>query len=263
MKIELVSYSKNVNACTKCSIMKKVIINSTSDIILFPGSSIDSEKEFYSIVQACSNCNVKIVFEISDLKKIIESKKNKQLSNSYSGKGYFIDMSNCPTNLPKEFRQRFSTGSELQQNQNLFVDFYEEWESGLRTFVSGGKRFTILMCGETAMLRCRRNGGKLSSAEFRFKDSSLQEKYQKILDGTDVFLNMIHTNQGEQGVMKRKRNIFSADGKYYFSTATYNGLSGFSKSKSLQYAVYNGGSISPIECETKKTDEYISKVFEI
>ena len=68
-----------------------------------------------------------------------------------------------------------------------------------RQFECCGKRFTVLLCGETALLASTKAEGY--KASFRFKSNQkLNKRYEQLLASTDVFLNPIHDLQGEQGL---------------------------------------------------------------
>ena len=61
------------------------------------------------------------------------------------------------------------------------------------------------------------------------------------MESTDIFLNPIHTLQGEQGIMKQRRITLSNDKRYYLSTCALDeGMSGKFESKRLQYIFHNG-----------------------
>ena len=267
MKIELISYSSwesNDERDFKSSIMREVLIKSSSDIVVFPGSSILSLDDFMSIV---SNASITIkakivVFEVFPIKKIQKEKKVKIEKPEFSGQSYCYDIMHRRF-LLEAFRQWYATGSHLDRYPCLFDAMHDEWKDGLRSFNYGGKTFTILMCGETAMLKCNVVGGIIGPAHFRISAPQAYARYKEIMDGTDVFLNPIHTIQGNQGKLKKRRDVLSSEDRVYFSTASFRKGKVSDNSASVQYAVCNGCDLQPIHEETRKTDQYISRVFEI
>lgn len=268
MKIELVSYSSwdpdGLEKRFKASIMRDVLANSSSDIVMFPGSSILSLNDFMHIVNDPTiTIKVKLViFEVSSLKKTKKGKGNKSKDKDSFGLSYCYDIVHGRFILDA-FRQRYATGSNLDRCPCLFDAMYDEWKNGLRRFCYRGRRFTILMCGETAMLKCDRVDGKIGPAKFRIPDPQALADYQEMMNETDVFLNPIHTIQGNQGKIKRRRDVFSSNDKVYFSTASLEDGKVSAKHASLQYAVCNGIDLPPIPGGIKNVGKYISRVFEI
>lgn len=270
MKIELIGYppcdDPKEERFFKASIMREVLSTSTSDIVVFPGSSILSLDDFTSIVNDITiTINVKIViFEVSSVKKTKIVKNAKSKKPIFIGRGYCYDFVQKKY-LLYELKQRYAMGSDLDRYPELFDEMYEEWKGGLRSFKYDGKTFTVLMCGETAMLKCNMVNGKIGPAQFRIQDPQALANFQKIMDGTDIFLNPIHTIQGNQGKIKRRREVLSSKGKIYFSTASIKNGEVSSKSASLQYAVCNGNALPPISEEIRGVNNYehISRMFKI
>lgn len=272
MKIELVSYSsycrfkgnyKNEGGF-KVAIMRKVLVNSTSDIVVFPCSSILSLTDFQSIVND-PTVTIKakiVVFEVSSFKKTQEVKRAKSKKPVFDGQGYCYDIKSKQF-IINALNQKYATGADLNRWPCLFCEMYDEWKKGLRSFNYDGKRFTILVCGETAMLKCKMVNKQIGPAEFRISSPQASAKYGQIMAGTDVFLNPILTTQGNQGKIKKRREAFSSDGRYYFSNASLEKGKMTAKHLSLQYAVHNGVALQPIPGGMTQTAEYISRVFTI
>lgn len=269
MKIELIGYSScddsKEEKSFKASIMREVLTTSTSDIVLFPGSSILSMDDFMSIINDITvTIKVRIViFEaVVSLNTTKKEKKTKSEAPKFSGEGYCYDIVHRHFIL-NAFKQKYATGADLDKYPCLFDAMYDEWNNGLRSFKYGGKTFTVLMCGETAMLKCNMVAGNIGSARFRFSDQQKLAEYQEIMKETDIFLNPIHTIQGNQGKIKRRRDVLSSDDRIYFSTASVKDGKVSAKFASLQYAVCNGLDLQPIPGGIKQTGKYISRVFEI
>ena len=84
-----------------------------------------------------------------------------------------------------------------------------------------------------------------------------------MLASTDIFLNPVHTPQGEQGVMAQRRATLSAEGRYYFLTGSLpDEKSGRLNNKSLQYAWHNGQELA-VKPDIHKDDGYVSRIIEI
>lgn len=268
MKIELIGYSScddsKEEKSFKASIMREVLTTSTSDIVVFPGSSILSMDDFMSIINDITiTIKVRLViFEVSSIKDTKKGKDSKSKDRDSFGEGYCYDIVHRRFILDA-FKQRYAMGSDLDRDPELFNKLYDEWNNGLRSFKYGGKTFTVLMCGETAMLKCNMVNRKMGPAQFRFNGIQALAKFQKIIDGTDVFLNPIHTIQGNQGKIKRRREVLSSSDRVYFSTASVESGKVSAKSVSLQYAVCNGLDLQPTPGGIKQTGKYISRVFEI
>lgn len=260
--IELVGYSSDLSSTKKQDIFITVINNSTADVILFPGSSLDSMDDLKYALPRITNRRSIVIFEVGELKVIQKEKGERKKPSSYSGSVYILDLSTFRNVLPQPFQQIYSTSAELSANRGLMTSFFKQYKDGLRSFVCKGKRFTVLMCGETAMLKCDKVQKHLQKAHFRFEsDDAFLSQFTKMEAETDVFLNPIHTIQGEQGVMGKKREQLSAEGKYYFSTAALSGGKNL-KAKSLQYACIDSRELMPV-ANPSVQDNYISRVFEI
>ena len=79
----------------------------------------------------------------------------------------------------------------------------------------------------------------------------------------DTYDIMVHTPQGEQGIMAQRRATLSADGRYYFSTGSLpEEKSGKLKFKSLQYAWHNGQELT-ITPDIHEDEGYVSRIIDI
>ena len=104
---------------------------------------------------------------------------------------------------------------------------------------------------------------------FRFAQSkNLKERFDNLLNDTDIILNPIHTPMGNQGKMKKRREYLSDKNRYYFSTSQ-NGtreIKGEKKtipmdSAVLQYALHNGVELQEEKSVTNSL--YTLRVFDM
>lgn len=273
MTVELIGYAAKLSAQCKKRIFIDAINNSTADLILFPGSSLSSLQDFWSATTSITNKHSVVVFEVSDIDKVIEAKSSKRKDNTPckgTNEGYFADFSQGQVCLSKPSHQCFSTGFELARCKNVVMPLFWNEISTVRQFQIKGKRVTLLMCGETAIVASPK--GNPGTPGFRFPNNNTwTQNFIAMLKGTDIFVNMIHTRQGRQGIMHQRRAVLSnGAGHYYFSTASLENLNPLGNpgsnlmSKSLQYAYEDSKDITSQARKTSITKgSYISRVFVI
>lgn len=248
MKIQLIGFNDLFNPNYKLDIFKEIVENTDADLILFPGHTFRDEDDLF--YEEIDNRHSIIVTELENANPTSCMFTSNELFVFKDGLPY--DLFSC---------QLFATADDINYGgKELMHKFFDEISR--RRLTCCGKSIVILQCGETSLLvSSKANNYK---AEFRFKDDpELNKRYEELLSTTDIFLNPIHTVQGEQGIMKQRRITLSSDGRYYFSTASLpEDMAGKLNSKRLQYIYHNGEEIT-VKPVFDKVENYVSRTFEI
>ena len=249
MKIQLIGFDYGLNPNYKLDLVKETVNSSDADLILFPGHTLRDYDDLVYLEGNISNDKSTVVVEMIDSFPTTCLHLHNALF--LIREGLFEDMYTS---------QIFATAKDINRNHVLMSKLLDEIPR--RQFECCGKHITVLHCGETALLASDKAEGY--KASFRFKDESeLNERYEKMLASTDIFLNPIHDLQGEQGVMAQRRATLSSGGRYYFSTCELNeGMWGKLSSKRIQYAWYDGQELT-IKPDIHEDDCYVSRVIEI
>lgn len=226
MTIQLIGFDV-LSPSQKRNLFKKIVNESSADLILFPGNTFRNEAD--AMNEGIDNKHSVIITELGSASPTSCMGTTNELYIFKNGRP--IDMFSC---------QIFATADDINQGgKTLMNKLLDELESR-RRFTCCDKSIVILQCGETALLACSKATGY--KAEFRFKDDpEMNKRYEKLLSTTDIFLNPIHTVQGEQGIMNQRRITLSENGRYYLSTAALSDeMEGKLDSKRLQYIFHNG-----------------------
>lgn len=148
--------------------------------------------------------------------------------------------------------QLFSRSFQLIGKPYLVEALLTELETR-RFFEVGSKKFRLLQCGETAILRNLKDCDY--AASFRFPEyPKLLKRFNKIVADTDVFLNSIHSPmKGRFHIHEKRRAFLSANKRSCFST------SNFVEPKESDYvciqrAFYNS---NPIDFDSDESVNYI------
>lgn len=248
MKVELVSYRSEASSSLKLALTKKLFNQSRSDMILFAGHTIDSIKDLNNLSQNLQNNYGTTAFlELKEIFKSVMTNwafkiENNQLVNSNSN-------------------QQFASSAQINNNEYLAANLLEALRKS-RLHVVKKKKICFLICGEINIVTNIQN--RNNKVVIRTKE--WEKDFENIFDETSIILNPLHTPMGNQGKMAKRREYFSKNGKAYFSTANLEykrvyAKEYFSKSKSLQYAYFNGKSISAIS--ENITSDFVSRVYEI
>lgn len=241
MKIQLISFSGEMNPNYQMALVIDIINKSKADLILFPGHTLRDGEDRYYVEDSITNKKVTAIVEI----------KNDGIMNTPNElficrKGIFEDMYTS---------QVFDTADKVNGNAVLMGKLFDELPR--RQFTCCKKRITVLQCGESAIVSGKGEG------EFRFKDNPiLNKRFQELMDQTDIFLNPIHIIQGRQNHMSKRRSILSGGGRYYLSTACTENWKQSLDLKSLQYVYHNGKELT-IEPEIHEDEGYMSRIIEI
>jgi hypothetical protein len=133
--------------------------------------------------------------------------------------------------------QFFATSQEIEGNELLCEHYIDELETK-RCFSVKGKKCMVLQCGEINIIK---NIQKENNRPvFRLQNrADLEKRFFNLLNSADLVLNPIHTPMGNQGKMEKRREMFSAHKRYYFSTSNSDEKH-LIDSASLQYSFYDG-----------------------
>ena len=241
MKIQLISFSGELNPNYQMALVIDIINNSKADLILFPGNALRDVDDRCYVEDHLTNENVTAIIEIR--KDGIMGSPN-ELFICRERKLY--DMYTC---------QVFSQAEHVNGNAVLMEKLLDEMPR--RQFECCGKKFTVLQCGESAIVSGKGDG------EFRFKENqTMNQRFEKLMKDTDVFLNPIHTFQGRQNQISKRRSVLSSNKRYYLSAACTESWEQSLDLKSLQYICYNGEEIV-IEPDIHEEERYVSRTVEI
>ncbi len=243
--IEIISFKINLTDKVRLNLTSKIINESTSDLLLFSGHTLDFVNDIESLREQIKNTKTEVILELKDINSDMLRNCLYRIS-----KGKLFSLN---TN------QIFATSGQIENNYELCRRLFYEFESH-RTLLINGMKILILQCGELNILKNYQNDN--NRVEFRLSDDSLlNDIFENIIRTTDIFLNPIHTPMGNQGKMHKRREFLSQNEKYYFSTSNTKENSVDLSLESLQYAYHNGLPIEPIE--VKQMTNSISRIFEI
>lgn len=240
MKIQLISFSGELNPNYQMALIVNIINNSNADLILFPGNALRDADDRYYVEDHLTNENVTAIIEIQ--KDGIMGSPNELF---ICREGELYDMYTS---------QVFSKAEHVNGNAVLMEKLLDEMTR--RQFECCGKRFTVLQCGESAIVSGKGGG------EFRFKENqTMNQRFERLMKDTDVFLNPIHTFQGRQNQISKRRSVLSSKGRYYLSAACTESWEQDLDLKSLQYICHDGKELT-IKPEIHE-EGYVSRTIEI
>lgn len=241
MKIQLVSLYGDMNPNYQIATVIDIINNSTANLILFPGHILRDVNDRIYVQESLTNDKVIAVIEMRE--DGIMGTPNELFIYR---EGEFEDMYTS---------QVFTTADQVNGNAILMEKLLDELPR--RQFTCCKKRFTVLQCGESAIVSGKGEG------EFRFKDNPiLNDRFKKIMDETDVFLNPIHTPQGRQNQIVKRRRVLSSGGRYYLSAACTKEWGQNLGLKSIQYICHDGKELN-INPDIHEEEGYVSRIIEI
>lgn len=245
MEIQLTSYVYGLSDKVRLEVTKEVINNSTADLLLFSGHTIGFVNEIEKLKSSIKNFQTEVIFE---LENINSNKINNCLYHIKNGL-----VKSLYTN------QIFTESNEIENNPELADRLLNEFETKRKLNINGFS-VLIIQCGEINILKNIQS--EENKVVFRLsQDNQLNEKFARIINGTDIFLNPIHSPMGNQGKMQKRREFLSKNKKFYFSFSNTKENTDNLELKSLQYAFYNKKEL--IEVEKIITDEYISRIYNI
>lgn len=113
--------------------------------------------------------------------------------------------------------QVFATSAQLNGHPELASQLLDEIESR-RCISVDGRVVTWLMCGEINLLANVQS--EANRCRFRFdQHPELYARWNRILEGTDIFVNPTHTVMGNQGKLAKRRGHLSASGRIFCSAS--------------------------------------------
>jgi hypothetical protein len=255
MTIELISFRYNLIARKRRELAAELINSSNADLVVFCGHALKTQDDLYAFEEMIKNKSTCVLFEVAHVK---ESK--------------FVNLQNClytveNDNIHNLFTsQMFSTKEQIENSEPLCERYINELETR-RCFSVKGKKCLVLQCGEINILQNLQSDN--NRVIFRHPQrADLEERFFNLVNSTDIILNPIHTPMGNQGKMKKRREFFSSNKRYYFSVSQ-NGTRKWREnyyeisidSNSLQYAFYDGNEIEEFSREV--TTDYQKRTFQI
>ena len=238
MTIEMVSFPilwSPVFQLDKTKYVLEITKKSKSDLLIFPGFTLYSEKELQIFIKKVKNTKTLIYMEVGD--------GTPKQTNRYS-----LLYQNGKT-LKSNIIQQFTTSSEVDKNPNL-IDEYVNILEEERMFNLNGKTITLIICGEINFLKNIQS--EENRVEIRTDNPKLLKKINDIISRTDIFINPQHTPMGNQGKLKKRREFLTRNNKIYCSTTNIDGnipteqIPDKLNGDSIQYCFQNG---KPVEGE--------------
>lgn len=248
MKIQLVSFILGLHSDTKINITADIVNKSKSDLIFFPGNTLNSIDDVIELTSLIKNKKSVAVIEVSQLplgdlnKKIIHCP-------FIIKKGQLVNMHTF---------QHFTTSDTIEKNPFLAEAFVNELETR-RQFEVNGYNCLLLQCGENNILKNIQSDN--NNVIIRIEDKSIERRFKNVLEGSDIILNAIHKPQyGNQNKLHKRREFFSLNGRIYLSTNNCKELS--QKAKSVQYAYHDGKELDNPIPFIDENGRYMYRVFE-
>ncbi|MBO4820018.1 MAG: hypothetical protein J5548_00940 [Prevotella sp.] len=226
MKIQLVSFIVDLDSDIKIGITADIINKSKSDLILFPGNTLDSINDGFELADLIKNKNTTALIEVHQLSI---GDLNEEIIHCpfLIKKGQLINMHTF---------QHFTTSETIENNTFLAEAFVYELETR-RQFEVNGYNCLVLQCGENNILKNVQSDN--NNVIIRIDDKSVERRFRNVLKGSDIILNAIHQPQpGNQNKLHKRREYLSLNGRIYLSTNNCKELS--PQARSIQYAYYNG-----------------------
>lgn len=209
MKIALVSFLFVQPFDERMEYVADIINNSGADVILFPGYAIENIKAAEKLQSKITNKNVVAV---------IEAREGTQ--SSVNDIGHYLFLLKDGVIMPMHTYQIFSRREQIVGKPYMIEALLTELETR-KCFNFRGKKFRVLQCGEISILQNLKSDDY--KASFRFSECpELLERFNKLLEDTHVFLNLIHTPMnGEFHLFEQRRAFLSANKRACFCTSNY------------------------------------------
>lgn len=248
MEVQIVSYILDLDPSERLSITADILDNSKSDLIFFPGDTLDTIDDALNLVNNIRNKKSTILFEVSQLPL-----------------GDLNETIHCPFLIQKgklinlHTFQFFTTSDIIENNDFLAEAFINELETR-RQFEVGDYKCLVLLCGENNILQNVQSDN--NSIIFRIDDNQLEKRFKKVINGVDIILNPIHKPQyGNQNKLHRRREYLSKNKRVYLSTNNCKTLSSYAKS--IQYVYYNAEKLDNPEPIFDEDNRYMYRLFEL
>lgn len=243
--IQLVSYRSGLSRRKRIEYTINILNCATEPFVMFSGHTLFEHEDIFSVESQLTNKHVTALLEV----------RHMESSN-------FLDNINClflvrNGELHNMFSQQlFATSDEIKNNADLAERLLLELEQRRKIEIDG-KRCLILQCGEMNILSNIQSED--NRVVFRLSENSvLYERFQNLLNETDIILNPIHTPMGNQGKMQKRREYLSADNRYYFSCSNtrpqnkQKEIEEGSLQNQLQYAYKNSLPLQSVRNEVTK-----------
>lgn len=249
MIVQLVSYKSTLRADSRLQHTTEIINSSKADLILFAGHTLASHRDVDELNTLLDNNMTTAVIEIK------KDTKSKSLPVYHS---LFLLQNGVAKDIYTH--QLFTDSKTIKAYPELGEHLMLELETR-RNFSTANRNVSVIQCGENNILRNIQSEG--NRAVFRFEDDAiLNQRFAAFLNNTDIILNPMHSPMGNQGKMRKRRELFSSNNRAYFSTANYVDEEAI-YNKSVQYACINGKEQEPMDVEVGKRDSYIVRTFVI
>ena len=249
MIVQLVSYKSTLRADSRLQHTAEIINSSKADLILFAGHTLASHRDVDELNTLLDNNMTTAVIEIK------KDTKSKSLPVYHS---LFLLQNGVAKDIYTH--QLFTDSKTIKAYPELGEHLMLELETR-RNFSTANRNVSVIQCGENNILRNIQSEG--NRAVFRFEDDAiLNQRFAAFLNNTDIILNPMHSPMGNQGKMRKRRELFSSNNRAYFSTANYVDEEAI-YNKSVQYACINGKEQEPMDVEVGKRDSYIVRTFVI
>ena len=249
MIVQLVSYKSTLRADSRLQHTAEIINSSKADLILFAGHTLASHRDVDELNTLLDNNRTTAVIEVK------KDTKSKSLPVYHS---LFLLQNGVAKDIYTH--QLFTDSKTIKAYPDLGEHLMLELETR-RNFSTANRNVSVIQCGENNILRNIQSEG--NRAVFRFEDDAiLNQRFAAFLNNTDIILNPMHSPMGNQGKMRKRRELFSSNNRAYFSTANYVDEEAI-YNKSVQYACINGKEQEPMDVEVGKRDSYIVRTFVI
>ena len=249
MIVQLVSYKSALRAESRLQHTAEIINSSKADLILFAGHTLASHRDVDELNTLLDNNRTTAVIEVK------KDTKSKSLPVYHS---LFLLQNGVAKDIYTH--QLFTDSKTIKAYPELGEHLMLELETR-RNFSTANRNVSVIQCGENNILRNIQSEG--NRAVFRFEDDAiLNQRFAAFLNNTDIILNPMHSPMGNQGKMRKRRELFSSNNRAYFSTANFEDEESI-YNKSVQYACINGKEQEPMDVEVGKRDSYIVRTFVI
>ena len=249
MIVQLVSYKSTLRADSRLQHTAEIINSSKADLILFAGHTLASHRDVDELNTLLDNNRTTAVIEVK------KDTKSKSLPVYHS---LFLLQNGVTKDIYTH--QLFTDSKTIKAYPELGEHLMLELETR-RNFSTANRNVSVIQCGENNILRNIQSEG--NRAVFRFEDDAiLNQRFAAFLNNTDIILNPMHSPMGNQGKMRKRRELFSSNNRAYFSTANYVDEEAI-YNKSVQYACINGKEQEPMDVEVGKRDSHIVRTFVI
>lgn len=247
MKIQLVSFSLK-HKFSRVRNITSIINFSQSDLILFSGWTLANDKEVDKLKELIVNDKVVAILEVKESNPYPFTMWKHALFLLKEGKI-----------TPLYTHQYFANREDVNANPELVRMLIQDLKNK-KTIKVAGKKFMILQCGETSILRNLQSEN--NRAVFCLEDKKMENDFEKLLTSVDVVLNPIHSPQeGNQAKHKERRRVLSGNGRAYLSVSNTK-VANFI-AQSVHYVTIDGKELDKEVGNIQTNKQYCSWIYEI